>query len=182
MVSSGGRPRAKAQAFLEAAPVRTRRPYSNNAVPVRETRPVVEEVEEEPEVQQEIANFDDEVAKLGISSLQSSIRQAQQTIEDDEEDEEPQPAPKPVQFRPERPLPILRQDVREQQRPVARPAPVLQNKPLSIKSVKTAPIPNAKSTIFRENIINSRPSRQDSEEENTPIPIRRPLQQQVIFN
>ncbi|XP_044258102.1 pollen-specific leucine-rich repeat extensin-like protein 1 [Tribolium madens] len=104
----------------EGPPPRLRRPPpSPNAAPVR---PVVEEPEEENVSNN--SNFDDEVNKLGISVLQSAVGQAVA------QPEEEQP-PRPVHFRPERPLPVLRQDIRENvpQTPVLRqnvPRPLLR--------------------------------------------------------
>ncbi|KAL3277153.1 hypothetical protein HHI36_012506 [Cryptolaemus montrouzieri] len=72
-------------------------------------RPVIEENEDRS------SNFDDEVNKLGISALQSAVRQA-------EEDVPVRSTPSPIQFRPERPVPVLRQDVRENY-PSERPSP-----------------------------------------------------------
>lgn len=83
-----------------------RRPIPANAlpIPVREVRPVVEETEDVGAPSTPSA-FDNEVSKLGLSVLQSAISQA--TSEEDEIHGHPLP------FRPERPIPVLRQDVRE---------------------------------------------------------------------
>jgi hypothetical protein len=99
----------------DSPPPRLRRPIPHAApAPVR---PVIEEPEESPSTPNSNNNFDDEVTKLGISALQSAVRQAANP------EEEPN---RPVQFRPERPIPVLRQDVRENGSPSPRPAPVLR--------------------------------------------------------
>ncbi|XP_045467696.1 putative mediator of RNA polymerase II transcription subunit 12 [Harmonia axyridis] len=88
--------------------------YQRQRRPNQPVRPVIEEVEDQ-------SNFDDQVNKLGLSALHTAVRQA-------EEEEQVTARPvQAVQFRPERPLPILRQDIRDNypserpsQRPVAR--------------------------------------------------------------
>lgn len=89
------------QRLAEAPPPRLRRPPIPNAAPVP-IRPVVEEPEESSSPSNN--NFEDEVTKLGISALQTAVRQA---ITPEEE------TTRPVHFRPERPVPVLRQDIRE---------------------------------------------------------------------
>ncbi|XP_044757947.1 uncharacterized protein LOC123316077 [Coccinella septempunctata] len=77
--------------------------------PNQTVRPVIEESEEQ-------SNFDDEVNKLGLSALHTAVRQAEE-----EEHATARPA-QSIQFRPERPLPLLRQDVRDNY-PAERPSP-----------------------------------------------------------
>ncbi|KAI4458531.1 cuticle protein [Holotrichia oblita] len=152
---SQGKPRPRIQQSYNDQPIRIRRPIPNTiAAPIRETRPVVEELEEEP-VQEISSSFDDEVAKLGISSLQSAVNQA--VVED-----EPEP-PRPVQFRPERPVPVLRQDLREAPRP--RPAPI---------AARPAPISVSK-PLFRDNLVNVRPAAREE-----AVPVRRPIQRPAV--
>lgn len=98
----------------EHIPQRPRRPAPQNAIPAP-IRPVIEETEES--VTATSGSFDDEVTKLGISALQNAVRQ-----NGNFEDEAPL---KPVQFRPERPIPVLRQNVREGG-PVQKPLPVFR--------------------------------------------------------
>lgn len=69
--------------------------------------------------------------------------------------------PRPVQFRPERPLPILRESIRE------RPAP-LPPKPLPV--IRQEAIARPQPAPIQRQI--ARPQIQDYEEEN--IPVRRP--------
>lgn len=96
-------------------PQRISQPLSRPPPP-RELRPVFEESEEnEPPSSSQF--LDDEVNKLGLAALQSAVRQ-----NDEENNAETEP-PRPLQFRPERPLPVLRQDIREGPRAVPRPAP-----------------------------------------------------------
>lgn len=133
---------------------RIRRPSQ----PPQPIRPVVEEEFENEQPQNSNTQFfDDEVAKLGLAAFQSALRQ---NIPQEEEEQNNEP-PKPVQFRPERPVPVLRQDIREN---VPRPAPVLRQE-LS----RPAPPPQQ-----------SRP-RQEIREEivSRPQPARQ-AQQQVI--
>lgn len=136
---------------------RARKPIPNAIpapLPIRESvRPVVEE-----ELPEENSAFDNEVAKLGFPASQS-------------EEEETEIPSKPVPFRPERPLPVLRSDIRESQ-PKPRPIPIANARPLPIQNARPAPIQNARPI--------SRPApvlRQELPEE--PAPIRRPPQQQV---
>lgn len=88
------------------APVpRIRKPIPN-ALPI--SIPIREEADEDdrPSI------LDEEVARLSISALQAARIP----------DNEPEP-PKPVPFRPERPVPVLRQDLRESPPP---PRPILR--------------------------------------------------------
>ncbi|EEZ98793.1 uncharacterized protein LOC662631 [Tribolium castaneum] len=97
----------------EGPPPRLRRPPPiTNAVPAP-VRPVVEEPEEENIPINNNSNFDDEVNKLGLSVLQSAVGQAVAAPEEEQ---------RQVHFRPERPVPVLRQDIRENvpQAPVLR--------------------------------------------------------------
>lgn len=94
------------------------------------------------------------MAKFGITSLQSAVSQSA-----NEEESEPS---KPVQFRPERPVPVLRQDLRDSPKP--RPQP----RPAPISAARPAP-------LYRDNLVNVRPApKAEYREEN--IPIRRPVQ------
>lgn len=112
-------------------PPRISQPSLNRPPPPREpVRPVFEEAEDnEPPTASQF--LDDEVNKLGLAALQSALRQ---NDEDNNAETEP---PRPLQFRPERPLPVLRQDIREggqrpvlrqelSQRPAPRPSPSRQ--------------------------------------------------------
>ncbi|XP_019769469.2 phosphatase and actin regulator 4-B isoform X2 [Dendroctonus ponderosae] len=124
--------------------VRLRRP---NAIPsaAREVRPVVEEIEEPNYPQPSPTSaFDDEVNKLGLS-LQSGAR-------DDDEDRAT-----PLPFRPERPVPIAREQIRDKPlisrpsapppRPVLRqefrdePQPIRQQAPVRQQISRPAPAP-----------------------------------------
>ncbi|RZC35796.1 formin-like protein 8, partial [Asbolus verrucosus] len=119
---------------------RLRRPIPNAApAPIR---PVVEEAEEPP-ASPANNNFDDEVSKLGISALQSAVRQAAAPEEE---------TPRPVHFRPERPVPVLRENIREGP-PPPRPAPVLRQEQ-------------------RENI--PRQLLRQEPREDLPVPVRQP--------
>lgn len=89
---------------------RLRRPNAISSGP-REVRPVVEDVEEPNYPQAATSAFDDEVNKLGLSVLQGAIRDAP----------EEEAAPSPLAFRPERPVPIAREQIREK---ITRPAPL----------------------------------------------------------
>lgn len=174
------RPRARIQRpqqqqqFDPSQLPRIRRPIQN-AIPVplpqpiREpVRPVVEEVDDHTET----SIFDNEVAKLSLSSAQSI---SQEEIEEEQ--------PRPVAFRPERPVPLLRSDIRDAPRPVARPAPIpIPNARLvPISNPRPAPVQNTRPV----QVSNPRPApvqrparpilRQELEEEN--IPIRKPVQQ-----
>ncbi|XP_018574953.1 protein TsetseEP-like [Anoplophora glabripennis] len=139
---------------------RPRRPSIPNAVPlpVREVRPVVEEEEDLPSP---TSNFDNEVNKLGISALTSAVRQA--------EEEEPPLRPSPLPFRPEKPVPVTRDQIRERPSienqprpaPVPRPLPVLRPGPPPQR-----PVLRQERPIVRQEI--------DDEEENIPRqPIRK---------
>ncbi|KAF7268244.1 uncharacterized protein LOC143196668 [Rhynchophorus ferrugineus] len=91
---------------------RLRRPNVIPSAP-REVRPVVEDVEE-PNYPAPASAFDNEVNKLGLSVLQTAVRDAAG------EEESASPLP----FRPERPVPIGRDQVREKpQRPSPPPPP-----------------------------------------------------------
>lgn len=115
-------------------------------------------VEEEEEGPSPTSNFDDEVNKLGISALTSAARLA--------EEEEATARPSPLPFRPERPVPVTRDQIRERPidsqprpAPVPRPLPVLRPLP----SASPRPIPRP---IVRQEI--------DDEEENIPRqPVRK---------
>ncbi|XP_017770190.1 PREDICTED: activating signal cointegrator 1 complex subunit 2 homolog isoform X2 [Nicrophorus vespilloides] len=134
------------------------RPLPSNAlpVPVREqVRPVVEEPEEDDQ-QARQSHFDDEVAKLGITALHTAVQQV---------DEEP--------IR-ERPVPVLRQDIRES--PVSRPAPV-QPKPLPILR-QEAPRPVIRQELKQESLY-TRPAPQRQEYEAPVQHVRRPAHQVV---
>ncbi|XP_063909795.1 uncharacterized protein LOC135127281 isoform X1 [Zophobas morio] len=99
-------------------PLRLRRPPPPiNAAPAP-IRPVVEEPEEGPSTPSP-GHFDDEVTKLGISALQSAVRQASGPEEDNQ---------RPVHFRPERPIPVLRESIRDSA-PAPRPTPPLRQEP-----------------------------------------------------
>ncbi|CAH0559647.1 unnamed protein product [Brassicogethes aeneus] len=156
--------------ILDSAPplppiTRLRRPQQiPNAVPlpIREIRPVVEEPEDN---QTPVGNFDDEVNKLGLSVLQSALRDAVS----EEEVEQEQPAPLP--FRPQRPIPILRENIREHPRPIARPAPV--QKPIQ----RPEPIqPAQRGPIFRGDVPQRAQKQQEYREEQ---PVQQPIRQVV---
>lgn len=148
-MSTPPRPRARSQQLYDEplpAP-RARKPPLNYPSPVREqVRPVIEDTEEN--IQQKISNFDDEVSRLGISSLQSAVGQA--ALDDDQEN-----VPKPIAFRPERPVPILRESIRDNKPlpPLSRPVPV-------IRQELSRPIP-----VVRENIRPQQVLRQEVREE-----------------
>lgn len=80
-------------------------------------RPVIEENEDPPAGS---GTFEDEVSRLGLSALQSAVRQAE---------EEPTTRSAQIQFRPERPIPVLREDIRENYpspRPIQTARPILR--------------------------------------------------------
>ncbi|GJQ74451.1 hypothetical protein Trydic_g21321 [Trypoxylus dichotomus] len=152
-----GKARPRIQQSLSDSPIRIRRPISNAiAAPIRETRPVVEEPEDEP-VQEISSSFDDEVAKLGISSLQSAVSQA---VSDEEIE-----SPKSLQYRQERPVPVLRQDLRESSKP--RPAPI--GRPSPIGGARPAP-------LFRDNLVNVRAAPREEQ----LAPVRRPAPRPAV--
>lgn len=148
------RPRVRIQRpSLDSFPLpRARKPIPNAIpapIPIRESvRPVVEE-----ELPEENSAFENEVAKLGLS----------------EEEEQPEFQAKPVAFRPERPVPVLRTDIRE---PKPRPLPTGNARPLPVQNARPAPVPNARPISRPAPIL-----RQELPEE--PAPIRRPPPQQV---
>ncbi|KAG5882805.1 hypothetical protein JTB14_035635 [Gonioctena quinquepunctata] len=115
LIVPGGRPVPQRQQRLNVADFvpRPRRPSPNsNAAPQREVRPVVEE--EQDNYPASIGSFDDEVNKLSIPALSTAVRQA-------EDEAEPTLRPSPLPFRPERPIPVTREQVRE--RPVEASPP-----------------------------------------------------------
>lgn len=166
---------------------RLRRPISNAIpapIPLRETvRPVVEDVEE----QTETSSFENEVARFALAAAQSNAAEEEEFIEEEQ--------PRQVAFRPERPVPILREDIRQPlpQRPVARPAPVQSARPAPIPT-RQGPPPNARpppapiqrpAPVPVQRPVQRPPPRpvirhdEDDEEEN--IPIRKPVQQVRYF-
>nr|XP_022909112.1 ras GTPase-activating protein-binding protein 1-like isoform X2 [Onthophagus taurus] len=157
------RPRPSQQTFQDI-PIRRKTSFNAIPSPTRETRPVIEESEDIP--QPFSSTFEAEVAKLGLSSLQSGIGQAVSSAEEEEE-EEPQRA---VAFRPERPVPVSREDIRAP----SRPAPLPQQRPVQIAQQRPA-TPTRQAPLFRESIVNVRQQiRQESRDEEENIPIRRP--------
>lgn len=125
----------------DGPPPRLRRPIPNNPAPIR---PVVEEPEEEPTPINNNSNFDEEVNQLGLSVLQSAIRQAAEPEEE---------TTRPVHFRPERPVPVLRHDIRENVPQHQTPIPVLRQQQ-------------------RENI--PRPLIRQEPREEVSVPVRQP--------
>lgn len=124
-------------------PQRISQPPPNRPPPPREpVRPVFEEIEDNlPPLPSSAASnsasqfLDDEVNKLGLAVLQTAVRQSDEDNGGADNDE----PLRPLQFRPERPVPVLRQDIRDgqrggaqvfrqelAQRPAPRPAPQRQ--------------------------------------------------------
>lgn len=124
-------------------PQRISQPAINRPPPPREpVRPVFEESEENEPPQTASQFLDDEVNKLGLAVLQSAVRQ-----NNDEENIAETEPPRPLQFRPERPLPVLRQDIRESQR-----GPVLRQE----LAQRPAPRPSPPRQQFREEVPQQR--------------------------
>lgn len=122
----------------DGAPPRLRRP--NPSPPPALIRPVVEETEEVPNSSSNPSPFDEEASRLGLSVLQSAVRQA-------DNNEEPL---RPLPFRPERPVPVTRQDVRDNltpQRERIAPAHHTTVRPLEYRE----PRPIARQEIREEN-------------------------------
>lgn len=155
--------------FTNSSPrVRSRPPALQapaNTIPIR---PVVEEQEEDYPPQPVRTSFlDDEVARLGLNALQSAVQQA------DEEDERPLPV---------RPIPILRQDIREQPqlRPISRQQQTEITRPAPILRPIERPV--IRQELKQEQLYQTRPApiqRQQEVErdEPLPVPVRRPQQQ-----
>ncbi|XP_074029009.1 uncharacterized protein isoform X2 [Leptinotarsa decemlineata] len=120
LLVQGARPAPQRQQRINAADFipRPRRPHQPPSPP-REVKPVVEE--EQENYPQSIGSFDDEVNKLSIPAISAGVRQA--------EEEEPTLRPSPLPFRPERPIPVTRDQIRE--RPVELPSsrPVIRQEP-----------------------------------------------------
>ncbi|XP_019769468.2 uncharacterized protein LOC109543958 isoform X1 [Dendroctonus ponderosae] len=133
--------------------VRLRRP---NAIPsaAREVRPVVEEIEEPNYPQPSPTSaFDDEVNKLGLS-LQSGARDDDEAYRNRGGQSD---RATPLPFRPERPVPIAREQIRDKPlisrpsapppRPVLRqefrdePQPIRQQAPVRQQISRPAPAP-----------------------------------------
>lgn len=187
-------PRLQIPGALLAAGARPPPPRTQNVVPrrlsrptaftPREIRPVSEEIEEPnyPSVSPSPASsaFDDEVNKLGFS-LQNLARE--------EAEEERQT---PLQFRPERPVPIGRDQIREknqQSRPSAPPQlisrPALRQEiredPVPVRQVqqrqqvtRPAPVQNFRSAPVK---IPARQQAYDDEEEDLRDRKRKPVSQ-----
>lgn len=162
------RPQARVQQSLVETPsprVRSRPPAFQapaNTIPIR---PVVEEQEDDYPPQAVRGSFlDDEVAKLGLNALQSAVRQA------DEEDERPLAV---------RPIPVLRQDIREQPqlRPIARQQQTEITRPAPVLRPIERPV--IRQELKQEQLYQTRPvQRQEVErDEPLPVPIRRPQPQ-----
>ncbi|XP_019881981.2 uncharacterized protein LOC109609701 isoform X2 [Aethina tumida] len=184
LVSSGPSPQRPPSAFRQArlldlptsgpSPPRLRRPPPN-AVPLpvaKEIRPVVEEPEE-PVHHAQISSFDDEVNKL---VLQSAVREAVSAEEE--------PEPNPVQFRPQRPVPILRENIRDSApappRPVARPAPVLRAEQVARPApvLRAEPQQVSRGPIFRGEVPQRQVKQQPLPEyREPPQPVRQPVRQ-----
>lgn len=110
-------------------PIRLRKPIGN-ALPI--SIPIREESEEESRP----SLLDDEVARLSLSNIQANSKPIPL-------DDEPL---RPLPFRPERPIPILRQDLRE-----SAPTPLRQNirqdfddEPPIRQPARQAPIPQVR--------------------------------------
>ncbi|XP_018329071.1 uncharacterized protein LOC108739591 [Agrilus planipennis] len=151
----GPRPRRIQAQLQNAAPIPFRRKAIPNALPPpqREVRPVFEEREEVDEPRGSI--LDEEVARLTSSAL-NSIRQTQENEQEQEERIEPQ---RPLAFRPERPLPVTRDNVRE---PIQRPQqPIRQEAPRPI----ARPSPPIRQQAVREQYQRPKNAPIDEEEE-----------------
>ncbi|CAH1961566.1 unnamed protein product [Acanthoscelides obtectus] len=147
-------------------PPRLRRPPPpQNLPPLREVRPVTEEDEDNyAPPSQSIASFDSEVNKLSESALASAVRQA----EDDEQHSQ-RPQQVQVQFRPEKPIPVTRDQIREKQSPLdlpifrpqqQRPAPNQRQEQQQRPVSRPPPPPRPVRPVVRQEI--------DDEEENVP--------------
>jgi len=139
---------------FQPIPARVRsRPIIPNAipiaVPVREVRPVIEEPEdnEQPNLK---SRFDEEVARYGLGAFQSNVPQ--------QIDDEP---------RPERPLPVLREDIRDSPRPI----PVFRPE---------TPRPVIRQELKQEQLFSRPPASRQEYHQEEQAPVRRPQQEQVF--
>ncbi|XP_060526517.1 translation initiation factor IF-2 isoform X1 [Cylas formicarius] len=144
LTSTGGGPRA--------AP-RLRRP--NTISNAREVRPVTEDFDEAPNYPSSSSSFDDEVNKLVLSS-----------VRDNQQEQDDRPAPLP--FRPERPVPVAREQIREKPRPLPPPRNVIrQDLRDSEPVIRQAPIrtqdPPAPKQTFRPQKRILTPEEEDAE-------------------
>ncbi|XP_057659070.1 uncharacterized protein LOC130895653 [Diorhabda carinulata] len=154
--------RLNAQDFIP----RPRRPQA----PPREIRPVVEEEQDNyPSSQQSLSSFDAEVNKLSIPALSTPIGT------DSDDGDQPTLRPTPLSFRPEKPIPVLREQIREKTSDfsAARPSQV----PVLRPSVQSRPAPRPIRPVVRQEI-------DVDDEENIPRqsnrqkPRPQPVQQQ----
>ncbi|VEN54958.1 unnamed protein product [Callosobruchus maculatus] len=145
-------------------PPRLRRPPPpQNLPPLREVRPVTEEEEDNyAPPSQSIASFDAEVNKLSESALASAVRQAE------DQEQQTQRPQQQVQFRPEKPIPVTRDQIREKPspldlpvfRPQQRPIPIQRQEQQQRPIARPPPPPRPIRPIVRQEI--------DDEEENIP--------------
>lgn len=115
------------------------------------------------------------IYSLGISVLQSAVREAVSAEEE--------PEPNPVQFRPQRPVPILRENIRDSApapppRPVARPAPVLRAEQVARPApvLRAEPQQVSRGPIFRGEVPQRQVKQQPLTEYREPP---QPVRQQV---
>ncbi|XP_060526518.1 uncharacterized protein LOC132702104 isoform X2 [Cylas formicarius] len=151
LTSTGGGPRA--------AP-RLRRP--NTISNAREVRPVTEDFDEAPNYPSSSSSFDDEVNKLVLSS-----------VRDNQQEQDDRPAPLP--FRPERPVPVAREQIREKPRPLPPPRNVIrQDLRDSEPVIRQAPIrTQVRDQVYRPKKRPLTPEEEEAEQE------RRRKQQEV---
>uniref|UniRef100_A0A6P7F3F3 Tyrosine-protein phosphatase non-receptor type 23-like n=1 Tax=Diabrotica virgifera virgifera TaxID=50390 RepID=A0A6P7F3F3_DIAVI len=148
------------------------KPRRPNPIPAREIRPVIEEEQDnypsaQPQPQSSLSSFDAEVNKLSIPALASAVRQSDL--------DEPNLRPSPLPFRPEKPIPILRDQIREKPQPSLRPVAQSRPAPRPIRPVVRQEIDiDDEENIPRQPVRQQKPRPQPAPQQYRPAPALRP--------
>ncbi|KAK4883022.1 hypothetical protein RN001_006341 [Aquatica leii] len=140
-------------------PIRVRKPIPN-------VLPISIPIREEPEDDNRSIELDEDSGRLSVSSLQSSLKQSS----DDDT-----PFPKPIQFRPERPVPILPVPVRQSLRQLDEEPPAFRQpiRPAPQQASHSAQLPQPARQKVRV-VANPKPVPQHLDDEGRRTKNRKP--------